>query len=259
MKSPTASYPVHLSSYPTGFLVIFLLLVGIRCTPADEFKSVKGTNYDEDSDTGLVTKYHVNGLPASIAKYINGKKHGVARSYYESGKLKAVVNYKYGVKQGEAKLFYKEGQLFRTSTYLDDELSGLRRKYRPNGKLLAEIPYKYGWEGVGLREYYVSGKRKNEYANLNIEKVYNDSSRKLIAYKVYFEGDVGKCDYYVGKLIENKYLHQRMTMLEQRKGKGIVMLTDFPEELVNKEITIVGKYTTKLKNPYLTQKTLSIR
>ncbi len=261
--NPLASYDntktnfYHLSGGKMAMVII--LILAISCTPAEDFKSVRATNYDEDSDTGLVTKFHENGKIASSAKYINGKKHGIARSYYESGLLKAVVNYRYGVKQGEAKLYYKKGQLFRTSNYLNNELNGVRRKYRPNGKLLAEIPYRYGWEGVGLKEYLVSGHLKKKYAPLTIQKVFSERNKKITKLKVFFEGDVGASRFYVGQLIQDKFLHKRLVELEVNKGVSIINMTDFPQQLLNKEITIVGQYTTRLKNPYIVQKTLKIR
>lgn len=237
--------------------LIFIICAG--CTDSDQFKNVKGKNYDKDSNTGIVTRYHDNGKPATIIKFINGKKHGLARSYYKNGKLKARINYKYGLKQGKAQLYYQDGNLFRTSFYFDNEINGVRKKYRTNGQILAEIPYSYGWPGTGLKEYNVSGSLKTDYPELIVRKIKDKKNNKTKGLKVYFGDGIDDATFFAGNLIDEQFLHNRLIELESSNGIGYVDLAEFPQNIIKNKITIIGKYNTRLKNPYIIQKELQIR
>lgn len=223
------------------------------CHDRPRHKSIESDNFDESSNTGLVTKYHENGKVSTIVKYINGKKHGLARSFYANGNLKSMVNYEFNVRQGEARQYYEDGNLFRVSNYYEGELDGIRKKYRPNGRLMSEIPYLYGWPGTGLKEYMVSGKLKNNYPELVVEKIPDKQRKKIRFLKVFFSDKNKEAEFFIGKLVHDQYLHRRLVDIEVRGGMGIIDLetVNIPDD--NPHLNIVGKLRTTLKNPYIVQ------
>ena len=246
--------------HPKLFLFSVICTVAILypgCKEPTPRENIKGDNFDKSSNTGLVTKYHDNGKVSTIVKYINGKKHGLARSFYANGNLKAMVNYEFGVRQGEARMYYEDGGLYRTSIYYEGELDGIRKKYRPNGKLMSEIPYLYGWAGIGLKEYMVSGKLKKDYPELMVDKIYDLSNKNVSFIKIYFSDKSEEATFFLGKLVHDRYLHRRLIEIEAINGIGKIDVKSLgqPGEL---GLNIVGKLKTRLKNPYIVQKQISI-
>lgn len=240
------------------YIISIVVFFFSGCHESPQRKTIEGKNFDKSSNTGLVTKYHENGKVSTIIKYVNGEKHGLAKSFYSNGNLKAMVNYEYNVKQGEARMYYEKGGLYRTSVYYEGELDGIRKKYRPNGDLMSEIPYLYGWPGIGLKEYTVSGKLKRNYPKLIVEKVYDPADENISFLKVYFSDKNEKVEFFLGQLVNDRYLHRRLTDIQSTGGVGKINVKNLRPPGEDLQLNIVGKLKTRLKNPYIVQRQVSI-
>ena len=236
--------------------IVVILLSG--CREAPQRKSIEAENFDKSSNTGLVTKYHDNGKVSTIVKYVNGKKHGLAKSFYANGNLKAMVNYEFNVRQGEARMYYEEGGLYRISVYYEGELDGVRKKYRPNGDLMSEVPYLYGWPGIGLKEYTVSGKLKTNYPELIVDRIYDPKDQSVSFLQVYFSDKNEDDEFFLGQLINDRYLHRRLINIPTTEGVGKIDIKDLKPPDKGLKLNIVGKLKTRLRNPYIVQQEVSI-
>jgi len=86
----------------------------------------------EEIDMSVKTKVfkYKNGSARAIAKYVNGKRHGVETWYYKSGEIKTTVEYVDGIKQGLKIKYKKDGTISSQRTYLDDKIVIKKNEYR---------------------------------------------------------------------------------------------------------------------------------
>ena len=68
--------------------------------------------------TGVVEKFHNDGLLASKHNYKDGEPHGLWEMYWSNGHLQQKGNYKDGKKHGLCEYYWSNGQLAVSYTHL---------------------------------------------------------------------------------------------------------------------------------------------
>ena len=204
---------------------------------------------------GLVKKYRKDGGLKTSINYQDGKKHGQAISYYKNGNIRQKIDYFHGVKHGIAETYYENGRIYQRTPYEQGRLHGVRKRFRQNGKLYSEMPYYHGNPTIGLREYTTAGERKKKYPEIVIEAIDQILSNDSYVLRVSMSDNSKKVEYYVGKLTNGKYIgSEAVRMVSQRPGI-LELRFDLPRgSMILKELNIIAKVTTKLKNVYITQK-----
>ncbi len=199
---------------------------------------------------GEIKSYYESGKLKAVVNYHNGMKDGKAITYYENGNVKISMFYKNGKKEGPSKYYYENGKIYRESEYVNDELEGIRKIYN-NGKLSAEVPYKNGYTGIGLKEYFFSGKLKTEYPDLEFEEV--DTRKENHTYSVYikFTKSHPKDMFYIGDLEDGLYLHDDLYPMICNDGVGKLPLDIAPDVVGAKIFNFIAVHHTKQGNSYV--------
>jgi len=200
---------------------------------------------------GMEKKYYPDGSLRAEIRYVDGKKHGIAKEYYRNGNLKLVVNYEKGIKEGASSFYYENGKLYRETPYRKGKIEGTRKIYS-NGKLIAEVPYKNGKPGAGLKEFFISGKPKTDHPKLVVSARDNRLQNNMYVLEVSFSNTNPKDEFYVGELLEGKFLHNKLEAVPTEKGKGKIALEVPPGAFLMEKINFVGVHYTRTGNPFIT-------
>ncbi|MFA0962145.1 toxin-antitoxin system YwqK family antitoxin [Roseivirga sp. BDSF3-8] len=259
--------------HPISILILgFVLLSGTACSDKD-MKSLRSLFIEvpeqeapapppEEKDAGkpvVRIKKRADGTVKSKIRYRYGVKDGLAEQWYDNGNMRASIEYKSGMRHGTAKMYYEKGGLFRETEYQNDRKDGMMTIYRANGKVKAKIPYKNGHPGIGTQEFYVSGKAKTEYPELLFDRINKLASENRYLIEVELSEKGRDATFYYGQLIDGKYFHNGMIMLETpEKEKGLLEITLPPGTQVNETLNIVAVAETSMGNPYVVQKELPV-
>jgi len=207
---------------------------------------------------GLVEYKRSDSTLLSRINYKNYKKHGPAVGYYRNGNKHNEVVYDQGVKHGSAKIYYENGNLYRETNYHYGVNNGMQKLYRNSGKLMAEIPFQQNFPGIGLKEYNLIGKLKTIYPPLIVEGFDSTKFNNKYIIQAYFEDRSDKAAFYLGELIQGKYLHQNLKSIEASRGKITLTYHVIPGTSVSKLINVIGVHTTRLKNPRIVQQSFRL-
>lgn len=242
------------------FLII-LSLSAISCNKiAKNLKNMadpKVEKVNEKAKEGLVKKYYPGGKLRAEIYYSKGRKHGTAKEYYRNGNLKLVVNYKNGIKDGPSSFYYENGKLYRETPFAKGKIEGTRKIYS-NGKLIAEIPYKNGNPGAGLKEFYISGKLKKGFPVLAIKPADKRLINNTYLLEVNFSQVNPRDEFYIGELLDGKFIHSGLKPIETKNGVGKVTLEVPPGAFLMQKINFVGIHYTSTGSPYITSKTYNL-
>lgn len=222
-------------------------------TPEDKSES------KTDPENGIVKKYNADGKLYAEIGMKDGKKHGVSKNYHKNGKLHIEINYQQGVKEGVAKVYYEDGTLFRETFYEADRKSDIQKIYRPDGKLMAEVPYKDDVPGIGLKEYLMNGKPKTKFPEIVVKTENNLLKNNTYLVFISLSERYKNQEFYVGQLSEGKYLTGGdFVRLIPKNGVVQLTYTVAPGSFYMEQLNFICKSTTKLGNPYITQKTFNL-
>ena len=190
-----------------------------------EIPVLRGTNIRH----GIQKRYYLHGSVYSEIPYIRGKREGVAKTYYP-----AATN--------------KNPAVWKEQPYENNELNGVCHRYHRNGKLQAEYEYKDGLPAIGLKEYSTTGKPE-KLPSLILAKnnagVYYYVTARMSNHEK-------KVDYFIGDLIEGKYLPEKLKGLQVKNGVGEILLP-----LETKKATITAVMYTDYRNQYIVSKSIS--
>jgi hypothetical protein len=155
-----------------------------------------------------------------VHTFVEGKREGPAVSYYPDGKLRQKMHYTDNKRTGLSTIYFKSGKVYRETPYTDGKIHGIRKSYHENGNLLAEAPYNDGFPGIGLKEYKPNGEEIID----NVKIIINPENHLAFANRYYLRISLSEkkssSGFYVGKLIDNKYLHEGLWELKP-EGYGI--------------------------------------
>ncbi|MDX8339249.1 hypothetical protein SLH46_08665 [Draconibacterium sp. IB214405] len=226
------------------FSALLLILMACNSTPQ---KSEEQPASGEDDGIQVVRKPYRNSeqieyeIPVVKGTQI---KHGIQKRYYLHGSLYSTIPYVAGEKQGVAYTYYKasleeEPQVWKEQPYENNVLHGVCKRYHQDGALQAEYEYKNGLRAVGLKEYRENGKEIKQ-PELIVTK-YRVAQGYYIAAQL---SDNNKnVDYFIGELVEGKYLPAKPKALQVRSGIGEIVL-----EQTSGKVTITAEYSTRYRN-----------
>lgn len=181
-------------------------------------------------------------------------KHGMQKRYYLHGSLYSAIPYVAGKKQGVAYTYYqaaldREPLVWKEQPYEEDELHGMCMRYHRSGTLQAEYEYKNGLRAVGLKEYTESGKAI-EAPSLLLTK-HRIATGYLIQARL--NDDFDNVDYYIGDLLEGKYMPKKMKALQTRNNIGEVVVSQ-----TSGTVTITAEYSTRYRNRGVVSKSIQL-
>ena len=245
---------------------IFLILLvcalsGVSCdklfklqekVKTTESASTSANNEDQETDvdkkyTGTRIQNYPNGKIKSSVQYVDGRRNGEAKNFYENGK-----------KQGTTFYYYQDGKVYRESHYVDDKLDGLRKVYNSSGRVMAEMPYKNGYPGKGLQEFLLNGNPRTKFPSLQIRTIDDRSTSGLCHLEMSFSEMNPKDEFYVGTLLEGKYLHENLDVVNTSGGIGRITFNVPTGAYVNRKLNIIGVHMTKLGCQYVTTREYTV-
>lgn len=207
--------------------------------------------------SGLRKQRYPNGNLRSSVNYKDDIREGDAKSYYDNGQVKLTMTYKDGKKEGKSIFYRKNGKLYRESNYKIGQLDGIRTVFS-NDKIKAKIPYKKGKPGIGLKEYLVNGKLKTSYPKIIVKPIDNRQSSGKYILDIYFSKTHPKDEFYMGELLDGKFVHDGLMRLSGTKGHGIFKIPIMPGVFIMKKMKIIGVHNTLQGNPYVTTRTYNL-
>lgn len=246
---------------------MFCGTVFVACNNSSSTKTTQNDTPQEKKNNrinGTVKYYYSGGELKSIVHYKDSLKTGISHTFYPSGQKQYEIPYKDGMKEGIVKWFYKSGQIYRETPYKRGKKCGIRKCYWESGALKAEVPLKNDMLGTGLKEFTQSGKLK-KIPNIVVEKVVKSSQKGEYVLKFRLSDQSSRVDYYVGKLVEGKYLpkgfHKELRPVQSASGVGTFSFSVPKGSFLHKSITIVADKKTAYSNHLIITKdyTVSVR
>ena len=242
---------------PYGILVFVVMALFTGCNNLEN-KQQKSINIKSKSDSIVVVTKPFENAP-DVTEYEipvirgSGIKHGIQKHYYLHGSIYSEIPYVHGKREGLANTYYpaapgKRPAIWKEQPYIKNALNGTCRRYHRNGELQAEYEYKDGLPATGLKEYYPSGKP------VKLPSLILSKSNAGVYYYVTarLSKNEKNVDYYVGDLVEGKYLPPRLKTLQVKNGIGEILLP-----LDTKKVTITAVMYTDYQNRYIVSKTIS--
>lgn len=231
---------------------IFLLLLGagfsllFSCTqPAEKAGSGKLN--------GVQKYYYPDGSLYLEVNYRDSLPHGTFRQYFKNGKLFEETEYVNGVKHGISKIFHESGIVSSETPYDSGRIHGVKKKYRKDGQLSYEAPYYYDNPCVGLKEYYLSGRRVDKYPTIVVEPENNLLRDNMYILNISLSDKSTMVEFYKGSLTEGKYIGKNAQPLSSGNGICRLFYALPPGGFVMEKLNIIAKAKTDLNNYYITQ------
>lgn len=242
-----------------SFVGIFVLMLVLSCTYRPKEEAKTETQDTDKKDSILVVQKPFESSP-NVIEYeipvIRGTqmKHGVQKRFYKHGSLYSTIPYSFGIREGVAFTYYPAAEgvkpmVWKEQSYKKNKLDGICKRYHKDGTLQAEYEYKDGMQAVGLKEYTQSGKEiKLPTLNLTRNRVHSG-----ILITANLSNNSKKVNYYLGPLVDGKFLPKGLKALQVKNGEGQIIYKGN-----NKQVTITAVYSTRYRNKYLVSKTISL-
>ena len=247
-----------MKSFVAGiFLPLIVLIILPGCeqpTAADNGPAKLIKDKDGRIIEGEYKKYNAKGKLAAVMHFKDKVLHGPATKYYADGKtVRSELNYEQGQLQGIQKRYYESGKLYKEEMFVNGKRHGLTKKYRESGMLMTEAMYKNGFAGTDLKEYLTNGKLKKKYPKIIVKEEDRLTLNGTYTVKVYLSDKSKKVKYYLGKLDEGKFLHDKLEQ-QHNVNQGILTYTFHlrPGEFLMQELDIVARVPTRLNNTFVT-------
>ena len=194
------------------FLIMLLLSCGTGSNRDDEETSK--TEYVYDADGNLKSKILIR----------NGKVHGEAVTYYPGGQISTLVNYNNNKKEGIEKKYYKSGQLYRIRPFKNGKLNGMEIRYYKDGGKKTIQEFRHNNPARGLKEYSPGGKLTTEFPRILFNTVKNRDYAEQVLLCFQMSDRSNNVDYYIGKLIANKYFDKEAELELSKDGIGEIWI-----------------------------------
>ncbi|MEM6736325.1 MAG: hypothetical protein AAF620_09685 [Bacteroidota bacterium] len=245
---------------PKFFLAFVCLIILGSCDFLERNFSWDIKEKSETSD-GAIRSYYENGKLRSICYVDSAKrKHGICISYYESGTVKNKITYNHGEKVRGISHYKSTGKPALDISYKNGMKNGIRRKYYENGNLASEFEYKNNRPGKGLVEYKRNGGKVKGYPKLIVKPIDLIDTHGKYILEIYFDRDANRGEYFLGELLEDKYLITGPQLARLKDEDGIVSYELFvPKGMFRMEkLNFVAKYKTKRGNPHIAEKSFNL-
>lgn len=238
------------------FLLVFMIAVS-SCTTSPKKSEAEDTKPKNDSTTIVLKPYkNTDDLIEYEIPILNGTsiKHGIQKRFYRNGSLYSEIPYVNGKRIGTAYTYYMAAEgvkpaVWKEQNYAKNVLDGICKRYHEDGTLQAEYEYKNGNPGTGMKEYKQSGKLIAQ------PTLIVSANRTASGYYISARLSDGrkKVDYFIGNLVEGKYLPKGLKGLQVKNGLGEVMV-----DASSKSVTITAVYYTRYRNKCLLSKTVKL-
>lgn len=241
-----------------NLFILFAIAILISSCNTSSKQQAEGTTKPENDSTEIVLK-HYKGT-TDLVEYkipiLKGTKirHGIQKRYYRNGSLYSAIPYKNDKRIGTAYTYYPAAPGFKPAVwkeqnYENNLLSGICKRYHDDGMLQAEYEYKNGNPAIGMKEYSKSGKL------LKQPTLIVSANRTASGYYVSarLSNDLKKVDYFIGNIVEGKYLPKGLKGLQVKNGLGEIMV-----DPSKKSVTITAVFTTRYHNKCLLSKTIKL-
>lgn len=217
---------------------------------------------DAEKDSIFVIKKPFANDPTKIEYEIpvlkgTNLRHGIQKRYYSHGSLYSEVPYIRNERNGIAYTYYKAFKnespaVWKEQPYVNGKLNGLCKRYYSSGKLQAEYEFKDGLPAIGLKEYTESGEE------ISMPVLTAKSSPTSIYYYVtaQLSKSNNKTTFYIGELIEGKYMPENMKKMQERNGVAEILI---PREGGQKTVTVIAVFTTRLSDQCILAKTINLK
>ncbi len=242
------------------FTLLFLsLLVVASCTKKKDVIKEYYLNGIIKSETevkdglrnGISKTYDEQGRLQSTAEFVNDSLEGWMITYNPNdGKISAKAFYRDDKQNGPVTLYYVGGQLYREEKYVDGRLDSIVKTYWIDGKLQAELEFKRGSPGLGLKEYDQNG-NTIQHPKLIIEEVNELRFSNAYKLKIYVSDHSTNVDYFLGDLIDDKFLDQDAIKVNDRDGVAILQYNILKHHKIKKRLGISARVRTEYGNTLL--------
>jgi MORN repeat variant len=174
---------------------------------------------------GIMKTYSPDGYLQSVYNFIEGKREGPAVTYYNNGTLKSKMVYKDNQREGLMKMYYKTGELYREIPYNLGKVNGIRKTYYRDGSIMAEAPYKNSFPGLGLKEYKENGSLDEDNVKILVRSVDRLAMENLYILKLSLSASRPGTQFFIGDLLDGKYLYQNLWPIEPDNGVATYRIT----------------------------------
>lgn len=142
----------------------------------DEYGQVLSHDNFENGHVTLVTTFHPNGTPKSVAPYINDVIEGLRKTYLPAGEPDTIEAWSNGTQNGLTTVF-RNGERYAEVPYIDGVKQGIELRYRDGKDIVEEISWANGVQqgpsktyigDIVKTDWYYQGKQitKHAYDNL---------------------------------------------------------------------------------------------
>ena len=239
------------------FSVFALLFLIAACTTQPK-KQEAGLASAEADSIQLIKKPYKNSDAIEYEIPVlrgTSMKHGIQKRFYSNGSLYSAIPYNHGLKVGTAYTYYLAAEgvkpsVWKEQFYKKNKLDGICKRYHENGMLQAEYEYKEGNPGLGIKEFTKSGKAIKQ------PTLIVSANRTATGY--YVNASLSKkttnVDYFIGDLVEGKYLSKGLKGLQVKNGLGEVIVA-----ASKKKVTVTAVFSTRYRNKCVVSKTISLQ
>ena len=207
---------------------------------------------------GVTKNYDQVGNLVSTLTYKDNQLDGLATNYYKNGAVHSTIEYKNNQKNGQEIWYYENGKKYRVNHFLNGKLNGVQQKFYNNGRLMSEVPYKNNQPGKGTKEYSEDGKLIAMTAKIAVNEIDQVPMTGKLILQLYLTNRSGNVEFYVDDLDEGKYLPEYTYSLPVENGIAIKDYYIPRGTALMKKITIIAKYTSKMRNPYIITRSYNV-
>jgi hypothetical protein len=239
-------------------VIVFLFLLFTACNNQKSQPEETISFKPESEGISIVTRLYKNSTTAVEYEIpvVKGTdiKHGIQKRYYQHGSLYSEIPYIAGKREGTAYTYYpvtknEKPIVWKEQPYINDNLEGICKRYHRNGKLQAEYEYKNGLPALGLKEFHPSG-NPVKFPDLILNKTLTNENFFITARLTDGSKNV---KYYIGDLVEGKYLPENLKGLQVVNGTGEILVP-----LDSKKVTITAVIFTEYENQFIVSKSISL-
>lgn len=241
-----------------SFFTVILLFVLGSCTTRPKTQDTEPVNAEPDSIQVIQKPYkNTTDLIEYEIPVLRGTsmKHGIQKRFYRHGSLYSAIPYDHGMKVGIAYTYYPAAEgvepvVWKEQSYKKNVLNGACKRYHKDGILQAEYAYKNGNPAIGLKEYSQSGKAIKQ------PTLILSANRTASGYYVTarLSNNTKKADFFIGNLVEGKYLPDGLKGLQVKNGLGEIIV-----DASKKKVTITAVYMSRYRNRCLISKTIRLQ
>jgi hypothetical protein len=245
---------------------LFILLIFFSCTgrtrvineyyPNGMIK--KETQIKDGVPNGIIKTYDERGRLTSTAEVANGLYEGWMIKYNPlNNKITAKAYYKNDQQNGPLTLYYASGELYREENYVDGRVDGTIKTYWADGKLQAEVDFNKGYPGIGLKEYDQEGNLVKQ-PKIMIEEINQLARSNAFKLKVYLSDHRTNVDFYLGDLVDGKYLDPKAVKIRNISGVATLQYNVMKQHRIVKQMGISARTPTKNNNSLLLYRTYNL-